>query len=247
MSVYSANAASCFRKADAGVPDIVPQGWTAERSMQLDMVFWCCIHDAVSVLLHLADVYLALPWLHTIMQVWTAERSTQLGMAVSSMLKGYTTTAAQIITAMLKSVTKFTIQVCDLGSDGVNAPAVPDRLRMLCALRTLLPTSQTQQLLRAAMHSTRLVFAATICCTLNDCGSMVLKTHASCTWLLDHRHSGANPLMRCPALCCTHNAKQVGVAMIFGFFMQLCYVTAALRNFHALDCAAPCLVLNRLA
>ena len=44
-------------------------------------------------------------------QVWTAERSTQLGMAVSSMLKGYTTTAAQIITAMLKSVTKFTIQV----------------------------------------------------------------------------------------------------------------------------------------
>jgi hypothetical protein len=43
--------------------------------------------------------------------VWTAERSTQLGMAVSSMLKGYTTTAAQIITAMLKSVTKFTIQV----------------------------------------------------------------------------------------------------------------------------------------
>lgn len=46
------------------------------------------------------------------LQVWTAERSTQLGMAVSSMLKGYTTTAAQIITAMLKSVTKFTIQVC---------------------------------------------------------------------------------------------------------------------------------------
>lgn len=44
-------------------------------------------------------------------QVWTAERSTQLGMAVSTMLKGYTTTAAQIITAMLKSVTKFTIQV----------------------------------------------------------------------------------------------------------------------------------------
>lgn len=44
-------------------------------------------------------------------QVWTAERSTQLGMAVSSMFKGYTTTAAQIITAMLKSVTKFTIQV----------------------------------------------------------------------------------------------------------------------------------------
>lgn len=46
-----------------------------------------------------------------VLQVWTAERSTQLGMAVSSMLKGYTTTAAQIITAMLKSVTKFTIQV----------------------------------------------------------------------------------------------------------------------------------------
>lgn len=49
-----------------------------------------------------------------LLQVWTAERSTQLGMAVSSMLKGYTTTAAQIITSMLKSVTKFTIQVCSV-------------------------------------------------------------------------------------------------------------------------------------
>ena len=42
---------------------------------------------------------------------WTTERSAQLGLAVSSMLKGYTTTAAQIITSMLKSVTRFTIQV----------------------------------------------------------------------------------------------------------------------------------------
>ncbi|KIY99566.1 hypothetical protein MNEG_8395 [Monoraphidium neglectum] len=42
---------------------------------------------------------------------WTAERSVQLGLAVSGMLKGYTTTAATIITAMLKSVTRFTIQV----------------------------------------------------------------------------------------------------------------------------------------
>ena len=42
---------------------------------------------------------------------WTAERSTQLGLAVSGMLKGYTTTAAGVITAMLKSVTRFTIQV----------------------------------------------------------------------------------------------------------------------------------------
>jgi hypothetical protein len=44
-------------------------------------------------------------------QEWTAERSVQLGLAVSGMLKGYTTTAATIITAMLKSVTRFTIQV----------------------------------------------------------------------------------------------------------------------------------------
>ncbi|GBF95935.1 hypothetical protein Rsub_08058 [Raphidocelis subcapitata] len=41
---------------------------------------------------------------------WTAERSVQLGLAVSGMLKGYTTTAATIITAALKSVTRFTIQ-----------------------------------------------------------------------------------------------------------------------------------------
>jgi hypothetical protein len=44
-------------------------------------------------------------------QDWTAERSVQLGLAVSGMLKGYTTTAASIITAMLKSVTRFTMQV----------------------------------------------------------------------------------------------------------------------------------------
>ncbi|KAI8469443.1 MAG: hypothetical protein J3K34DRAFT_423607 [Monoraphidium minutum] len=42
---------------------------------------------------------------------WTAQRSTQLGLAVSGMLKGYTTTAATIITAALKSATRFTIQV----------------------------------------------------------------------------------------------------------------------------------------
>ncbi|GBF98399.1 hypothetical protein Rsub_10464 [Raphidocelis subcapitata] len=42
---------------------------------------------------------------------WTAERSTQLGLAVSGMLKGYTTTAASIISGALKSVTRFTIQV----------------------------------------------------------------------------------------------------------------------------------------
>jgi hypothetical protein len=148
------------------------------------------------------------------LQVWTAERSTQLGMAVSSMLKGYTTTAAQIITAMLKSVTKFTIQVCSVSSDAVNAPAVPHRLTMLCVLRAVLLTSQTQQLLRAAVYSTRLVFAATSCCTLNDCGSMVLTTLAPCTWLLDHRHSAVQPLMLCRALSCTHIAKQVGVATV---------------------------------
>jgi hypothetical protein len=39
-----------------------------------------------------------------------------LGRTVSSLLKGYTTTAATVITAMLKSVTKFTVQV---GGGGV--------------------------------------------------------------------------------------------------------------------------------
>jgi hypothetical protein len=50
---------------------------------------------------------------------WTTERSVQLGLAVSSMLKGYTTTAAQVITAMLKSVTRFTIQVSNMVHDAL--------------------------------------------------------------------------------------------------------------------------------
>ncbi len=45
------------------------------------------------------------------MQVWTVERSTQLGLAVSSMLKGYTTTAAKYTAVFLKSVAKFSVQV----------------------------------------------------------------------------------------------------------------------------------------
>ena len=51
---------------------------------------------------------------------WTAERSAQLGLAVSSMLKSYTTTAASVISATLRSITRFTIQVgCCLSSGGV--------------------------------------------------------------------------------------------------------------------------------
>lgn len=45
------------------------------------------------------------------MQVWSAERSTQLGLAVSSMLKGYTNTAAKYTGLILKSVAKFSLQV----------------------------------------------------------------------------------------------------------------------------------------
>ncbi len=45
------------------------------------------------------------------MQVWSAERSTQLGLAVSSMLKGYTNTAAKYTGLILKSVAKFGLQV----------------------------------------------------------------------------------------------------------------------------------------
>jgi hypothetical protein len=46
-----------------------------------------------------------------VLQEWTKERSTQLGLAVSSMLKGYTTTAATITATLLKSVSKFAVQV----------------------------------------------------------------------------------------------------------------------------------------
>ena len=42
---------------------------------------------------------------------WSPERSVRLGLAVSSMLKGYTTTAAAVVSAALRSVTKFAIQV----------------------------------------------------------------------------------------------------------------------------------------
>lgn len=44
-------------------------------------------------------------------QAWTAERSVSLGLAVSTMLKGYTTTAAKITAQLLSSVTKFAVQV----------------------------------------------------------------------------------------------------------------------------------------
>jgi hypothetical protein len=84
-------------------------------------------------------------WLpNKLAQVWTAERSTQLGMAVSSMLKGYTTTAAQIITAMLKSVTKFTIQVRVLKSAVLLQAAIRICLRacLQACLRAYLQTSQ---------------------------------------------------------------------------------------------------------
>lgn len=42
---------------------------------------------------------------------WTAERSTQLGLSVSGMLKGYTTTAANLTARLFTSVTKFALQV----------------------------------------------------------------------------------------------------------------------------------------
>ncbi|PNH08413.1 hypothetical protein TSOC_005022, partial [Tetrabaena socialis] len=43
-------------------------------------------------------------------QVWSAERSTGLGLAVASMLKGYTNTAAKYTAVFLKSVAKFSLQ-----------------------------------------------------------------------------------------------------------------------------------------
>jgi len=44
-------------------------------------------------------------------EAWTPERSVQLGMAVSSMLKGYTNTAAKITGGLLSSVTRFALQL----------------------------------------------------------------------------------------------------------------------------------------
>lgn len=42
---------------------------------------------------------------------WTIERSEALGMAVSKLLKGYTTTAATVTAQLLSSVTKLALQV----------------------------------------------------------------------------------------------------------------------------------------
>lgn len=86
--------------------------WTLSSCMGLVLfvVAACVLAPHPTGTPHLFDLS-AVRFLLLLVQVWTAERSTQLGMAVSSMLKGYTTTAAQIVTATLKSVTKFTIQV----------------------------------------------------------------------------------------------------------------------------------------
>jgi hypothetical protein len=78
----------------------------------------------------------------------------QLGLAVSGMLKGYTTTAASIITAMLKSVTRFTMQAGGAGAAGVAGARAPwvmagapsgTAVGAACCLRfaCLLPLTQT--------------------------------------------------------------------------------------------------------
>uniref|UniRef100_A0A383VRY6 AI-2E family transporter n=1 Tax=Tetradesmus obliquus TaxID=3088 RepID=A0A383VRY6_TETOB len=104
------------------IPDIVREGADFIRRLKSDNVWVILVekmrHGLGDVVMESLERFVMLATSNDITRaaidhghVWTAERSTQLGMAVSSMLKGYTTTAAQIITAMLKSVTKFTIQV----------------------------------------------------------------------------------------------------------------------------------------
>lgn len=104
------------------IPDIVREGADFIRRLKSDNVWVILVekmrHGLGEVVMESLERFVMLATSNDITRaaidhghVWTAERSTQLGMAVSSMLKGYTTTAAQIITAMLKSVTKFTIQV----------------------------------------------------------------------------------------------------------------------------------------
>ena len=55
---------------------------------------------------------------------WGSERIASLGLAISSTLKGYTTTAAKITAALLSSAVKFTVQV--------SLPWTPDSRRQAC-------------------------------------------------------------------------------------------------------------------
>lgn len=104
------------------IPDIVREGADFIRRLKSDNVWVILVekmrHGLGEQVMESLERFVMLATSNDITRaavdhghVWTAERSTQLGMAVSSMLKGYTTTAAQIVTATLKSVTKFTIQV----------------------------------------------------------------------------------------------------------------------------------------
>eukprot|EP00798_Chlamydomonas_sp_ICE-L_P015259 gene15259-21342_t len=64
---------------------------------------------------------------------WTEKRSVQLGMAIASMLKGYTTTAAKITAYLLSSVTRFAVQLAILQAFQYNA----EMFRVVCVSSTV--------------------------------------------------------------------------------------------------------------
>lgn len=89
-------------------------------------------------------------------QVWTAERSTQLGLAVASMLKNYTTTAAKYTGLFIKSVAKFGLQV------GARALALRMAWRKAaCCAGFLFPAGSAEASARTAMPARGLHAAVT--------------------------------------------------------------------------------------
>lgn len=70
---------------------------------------------------------------------WTIERSEQLGMAVSKLLKGYTTTAATVTAGLLSSVTKLALQV-RIGAWGKAVSCRMTSFMTACNARNHLPS-----------------------------------------------------------------------------------------------------------
>jgi len=107
------------------IPDIAAEGVAFVNRLQSDNIWVVLVEkmraglgdqimESVEKTIYLAttsDITAAAGSASSSLREWSAERSVALGMAVSSMLKGYTTTAAKITAQLLSSVTKFAVQI----------------------------------------------------------------------------------------------------------------------------------------
>lgn len=107
------------------IPDIAREGADFVRRLQSDNIWVLLVEkmrnglgdqimeslEKIVILATTNDITAATAATAQNGQAWTAERSVALGLAVSGMLKGYTTTAAKITAGIVSSVTKFALQV----------------------------------------------------------------------------------------------------------------------------------------